>query len=635
MRRASMLRVGFLLTVLVNGLPGGGPAVAAHVTGNGVTYTSADDFAEADLINLVVRPDGTVDLDDRTHPFGFIWVAVSSKGTVVKIDTATGVIVGEYLSSPSGMSRDPSRTTVDKNGNVWVSNRAEAGAVAGRGPMGSIIHIGLEENGQCVDRNRNGRIDTSRAQNDIKSWPNTAGLDSFGGVRTAQDECIIHYTRVNSTGTRHVSVNADNDVWVSGSGERDFDLVDGATGSIVRTEVSVGCGGYGGLIDANGVIWSTTSGSLLRWDTSKPLTAGNYTCVSRSEYGLGLDLDGNVWSTQLCCSVHKYAPSGVLLGTFPQGGYAQGVVADANGDIWIAGSLYDSRVTHLRNDGTMVGNIGVGSGPTGVSVDANGKVWSTNYNARTVSRIDPALAGGVGAVDLTTVDLGGQPYNYSDMTGSVLIGAPSHGTMVLTHDSGVAGNAWDLLSWNTPSSALAPEGGSLAMEAASSQDGVEFSPFISATSGAALQVPAGRYLRLRATFDRGSDGVSPRLTDIVIGRRTTALTARTAVARIDGPEDHEVFFPDLQARLTDADLGTPLAGQAIAFFATDAIDGARAQICTATTGSDGLATCSGSLEVGIAAVRGEGYDAVYSGDGARYFGSSAHAGLVTGVATIP
>jgi glutamate-1-semialdehyde aminotransferase len=52
---------------------------------------------------------------------------------------------------------------------------------------------------------------------DIKPWPNTGGADDNGGVSTAEDECIIHYTRVNSTGTRHVSVNRDNDVWVSGT----------------------------------------------------------------------------------------------------------------------------------------------------------------------------------------------------------------------------------------------------------------------------------------------------------------------------------------------------------------------------------------------------------------------------------
>ena len=51
------------------------------------------------------------------------------------------------------MGRNPSRTTVDSDGNVWAGNRDEA-----NGGRGSVVHIGLEENGQCVDRNINGTI---------------------------------------------------------------------------------------------------------------------------------------------------------------------------------------------------------------------------------------------------------------------------------------------------------------------------------------------------------------------------------------------------------------------------------------------------------------------------------------------
>jgi len=55
---------------------------------------------------------------NRHTPFGFIWIAVSTKGTVVKIDTDTGQILGEYWTSPEGQPKDPSRTTVDANGSV-------------------------------------------------------------------------------------------------------------------------------------------------------------------------------------------------------------------------------------------------------------------------------------------------------------------------------------------------------------------------------------------------------------------------------------------------------------------------------------------------------------------------------------
>ena len=113
--------------------------------------------------------------------------------------------------------RIPSRTTVDKT--------AMSGWRTGAGS--SVVHIGLVQNGQCVDRNGNGVIDTSQGLGDIKPWPNDGGADTNGGVTTAADECLIQYVRVRSTGTRHVSVDANNDVWVSGTGSREFDLVDG------------------------------------------------------------------------------------------------------------------------------------------------------------------------------------------------------------------------------------------------------------------------------------------------------------------------------------------------------------------------------------------------------------------------
>jgi hypothetical protein len=69
-------------------------------------------------------------------------VALSGRGSVARIDTnhieadgivsladsaaGAGAVLGEYLSAPAGRSTNPSRTTVDQNGDVWVGNRDEA-----------------------------------------------------------------------------------------------------------------------------------------------------------------------------------------------------------------------------------------------------------------------------------------------------------------------------------------------------------------------------------------------------------------------------------------------------------------------------------------------------------------------------
>ncbi len=475
------------------------------------TYTTTADFNEGKRINVNSSIPDQLQLDDSVKAFNFIWVAVSTKGTIVKINTETGQVLGEYYSSPQGQPKDPSRTTVDLNGNVWLSNRAG----------NSVVHIGLVENGQCEDRNGNGIIDTSTGLGDIRAWPNTGGVDTNGGVSTAADECMLHYVRVSSSGTRHVSVTKDNDVWVSGTGNRIFNLIDGATGQIKRTEGSVGYGGYGGLIDKQGVIWSANS--LLRWDTSLPLSGSNgtnWTGYSHDSYGLCIDSQGNVWNTALYGStIRKFAPNGTLIGSYGHGySSAQGCVVDENDDVWVAHVLWGSpTVGHLKNSGAFVGNVTVPSGPTGVAVDAAGKIWSTNYDSRNVSRIDPNAgpigADGVthvGAVDFTSVNLGGNLYNYSDMTGSTLTGIPENGTWSVVFDSGLADNDWGVIGWR----ARIFGDGAIMVSAASSGDGVSFGPSVSISNGIDFDVANGRYLRITVNFHRSSTGESPILYDL-------------------------------------------------------------------------------------------------------------------------
>jgi sugar lactone lactonase YvrE len=364
-------------------------------------------------------------LSNEPQPFNFIWIAASARGTVLKVDTRipsriceeniTAYIVGKYRSGPDSAGfGDPSRTTVDSDGSVWVANRKH--------DPGSIVHIGLEQNGQCEDRNGNGKIDTSKRLNDTKSWKNESGVR---GVGTAEDECIVHYTRVNSNGTRHLSIDSDNNVWVGGFGtKRYWDLVKGGhysetkSGTILKTydPVMVGdgtaFGGYGGLHDKNGVLWS--SRPLLRWETAlnltgengdpdglgpsigPPINGTNWTGQTSPEsYGLCIDSMGNVWSTQLNGSlIDKYASDGTHLGNFTHGNeWAQGCVVDRKGYVWVAHSNNSNTVGHLRNNGSFVGNVNIATqgGPTGVAVDSEGKVWATSLNTNSVYRIDPLL----------------------------------------------------------------------------------------------------------------------------------------------------------------------------------------------------------------------------------------------------
>jgi len=521
---------------------------AAPVPGIDVTYTSDVDFDKGTLMNLNHdEAHQQLQLSTITTPFPFVNIANSGRGTLVRIDVNTGTILGEYYTAPNGMGRNPSRTTVDQFGNVWVSNRDESGTSGGTS-KGSIARVGLviggtrvnadgstNPSGQylkspfqyntCIDRNGDGLIKTSYGSGNMLAWTNAGGANTNGGVTTADDECIINYTRVVATNTRTVVIDANNDIWVGGANTA-HEKVNGITGQPVPgTQFNLGCGGYGGVLDKNGVLWSARFGTgLLRYDTKTKTGAclGN----GRGDYGLGVDPNtGEIWHTFLEGNrVAKLAPNGNLIAIYNHDAYyAQGVVIDRNSNVWIANSLYDSSVSHLKTNGTFVGKITTGSGPTGVAVDANGKVWATNYYGWTASRIDPnagSTGGGgfkVGAVD-RTVNLGSSayPYNYSDMTGYVLIGGTSpQGSWSVVQDSGVAGNKWGTITWNKESQGAVPTGAAIIVEArtSDSESGLGGTNFTAISSNQPFSL-AGRYIEARVTLKANSSGQKPVLSDL-------------------------------------------------------------------------------------------------------------------------
>jgi streptogramin lyase len=505
------------------------------------TFTLDADFDRGTLVNLNHdAPNGDqLQLNGISGEPGFIWVSVSTTGTVLKIDASTGAILGEYATAPEGEQKEPSQLAVSPDGSVWGTNYAG----------NSVVHIGIEENDQCVDRDRNGAIETSTGHRDILDWPNSDLSDGNGPVYSAQDECILHYVRVDSSDTRQVSVTANGDVWVGGTGNTVFQLIDGETGAILRTEGPVGIGGYDGLVDGSGVLWSSSQGSILRWDTSLPLSGpagGNWSRLDEVDnYGheLCVDGQGTVWSTSFGGSkILKYSPSGDHIGSYSQGSaYAQGCVVDENDHAWVAHSINGYSVGHLRNDGSYVGKVDVGNGPISVAMDAAGRIWVANHNGGTLSRIDPS--GGplgfdgvtnVGRVAFESANLGiadEEFYYYllSDIAGPASIAPPSTGTWTVIHDSGAADTPWSRVSWN----AETPADASLVVRVASSADGSTFGPETAAVNGEHLSLPPGRYLRVSVALNRATIGGSPAPSPVLKDLTVISNRAPTVVV---GPE---------------------------------------------------------------------------------------------------
>lgn len=524
------------------------PASAAHEQW---TYTLDADFDQGTLNNVVHNIPDQLQLDDTTTPFPFIWIPLTERGTIVKIDTATGEIKGTYHATSEG---DPapstSRTTVANDGSVWAGNRTE----------GTVIHIGNLEAGGCVDRNGNGTIETSTGA-DVLSWPGGSPGNS-APVAAAADECILHLVPSRGGDSRHVSVDADGNVWVGdmratqpGAAINVFRRINGATGAVMR-EVRLPCGGYGGLLDSRGILWSVDfdKAQLLRWDpTTDPSTAQ---CLDApGAYGAAADSHDNIWvSTWGPGSVHRFGPGGTHLAQYPMGHpSAQGIVVDDNDHVWITSARThgSNRISHLDNNGTLLGLVtGAGEGSSGISVDAAGKIWTSNWDSSDATRIDPTK-GAAGEFDLTVpLPAGSHPYNYSDMTGSTLIGAPNAGTWSVVHDSGIAGAQWGVIDWT----ADVPATGGLTFTVASSADGITWSDEVPVTDGSDMTVPDGRYLRISAAFTRAAGSPSPILYDVTIAVANHAPVCDPATAGPSSiwPPNHTMVPVTVQG-VTDAD----------------------------------------------------------------------------------
>jgi uncharacterized repeat protein (TIGR01451 family) len=556
-------------------LAGSSPGIGAPVPGSSVLYTLDADFDQGTLVNVnhTAPNNNQLQLNTSSGTFPFIWVALSQRCTIAKINTETGAILGEFrtISDPVGCN-ESSRTTVGIDGSVWVGHR---------GP-GGVTHVGLAELNQCVDRNGNGTIETSAAYGDVKSW---SGADS--NVANAGDECILHHVDTDAVlgsgfaDSRHMSIDANNKLWVGSFNSGGvFVRVNGTTGAIETAPKDLPCGGYGGLIDSNGVIWSA-QGLLLRWNPDAADDATNPRCISgTSLYGLAVDSNGWVWANQFGSEVRKVSPDGnTILGPFFNGSStgSQGLAVDSKGDVWISSSLScggGCTIGHLKNDGAFVGNVSTptGSGSTGIAVDAAGKIWAANRSSNTATRIDPSLGplgcGGTGCADGTThvgeVDLTVNfpategrplpyPYNYSDMTGAQLFNSTApQGTWTVVQDAGETGTAWGKVVWNVEPQGNVPAGSSLTVEAraADTEAGLGSQEYVAVTNGTAFSL-TGRFIQARVTLKPNEEGVSPVLSDLRI--------CSTAASCVGGPAKPPLSTPPADIGVTKVDSPDPVS----------------------------------------------------------------------------
>jgi streptogramin lyase len=583
---------------------GGLAFLAAPALGQqSITYTLDADFdmgvldhvnhtAVHDQLQLDVNPAGN-------QPF--VCLSLSGNGTLVRFDANTGAFFGEYSTAPDGFAKNPSRIGIDSKGNAWVGNRDESSNV-NNVPKGSVAKIGFVVGGTrsnadgspnpsgqylkgpftyntCVDRNNDGLIKTSRGLGDIRPWPNVT--DGNGGadgiVQDADDECILIYQRTDGIEIEQVNVDSHDDVWVGGYPDSPdkFDKLDGNTGAILQSFTPTSCGGFGGVLAPDGILWSTSfkEGSLMRYDTLTNTL--NPTCIPVGDpHALAIDTNGFIWVAEFDLNkVSKFAPDGTPVFVNQRCGTTAFdralAVTPADNNVWITSGqspdilpVFDS-VERLDNNGMPLKSISGGSlgvSPRGVAVDANGKVWIGNFNSANAQRIDPnGGADHLGAIDMT-VSLASalhpdpQPYNINNFTGDVDTGATQpNGTWTVIYDSGAQNTQFDTISYNSqilPGTNLTAE-----FRAANTTAALNGLPFNPVTNGAHLTNVFGQFMQVRVNFLRNDPSItaSPVLFDLTI----TTIMNTSGCAPSGSPNPGSLLvFPEFDNRVGEMTLLT-------------------------------------------------------------------------------
>lgn len=471
--------------------------------------------------------DGTLRLPlkvgDVDSTFPYIWIANSGEGTISKLDVNTGVELGRYRTGPG--NGNPSRTTVDQDGNVWVGNRNN----------NTITKVGLKEFDNCIDRNGNGVIDTSTGKDDIKSWGGYFGDGQ--GIANAQDECVLQHIALQADGVstpydiRMIAIDKDNNVFTGGHQTKSIFKVDGKTGKIINAAMTNGSF-YGGLIDKEGNVWAASRyfhggvGRVLK--VSNDLSTSEVIDAGIPVYGIALDKYGKIWVTDAYSTAFATFNPTDFLGTqkvFYQqnrGGqscYAQGLAVDDNDNIFIAGCGsavvgHYKQVVNGNNTGVeFVANYSVSSGPTGVAVDGKGNVWSSDYGNNAVSRI--TLAANPIDAKIEKFDVGYQPYNYSDMTGRTVRNITNRqGTWEAIFDGTIPDFEWKKLVW-TLKQAL-PEGTNVTAYAKAANAKVELGgkQYAEVKNNQTIAAMKGRFIKVKFQLTSSNQTATPEIKGI-------------------------------------------------------------------------------------------------------------------------
>lgn len=509
------------------------------------------EVTEDNASGVELRDDGSLVLSTERTEFSYAWIANHLFGTITKLDTRTGMQVAEYDSVLSGPDNGaappgercltvseggncPSRTAVDLRGSVYVANRAFFG-------QGTVTKIaGLEED--CIDRNGNGRIDTSRDMDADGIIERSVAGEWLG----QDDECILWTVDVGPRGgvPRAIAIAADGTVWVGLYNAMRVYQLDPDDGSVLRS-VSTGTRHftpYGAAIASDGTLWMTEAGTgrILSVDTTTGRVGTPRTAVARDgcsgSYGIAVDSRDRVWIAGFQCdSAFRYDPvrGSWLEVELPDSGATRGIAADDRGFIYVSASHEwisigvggisagdeISRLTRFRADdgsGIRIWDL-PGLAAIGVGLGPDRHVWVINQTSSTAVRLDPTT----GATRQYAT--GVSPYTYSDFTGYALrtFTAPNGYLRTVIEGCAVGPTEWEQVRWDA--STPMPTSVEVRVRAAPTVADLASTPWLGPfrTTPAELTMPPGpvppdRFLEVEVTLISGDERATPVVRSVAV-----------------------------------------------------------------------------------------------------------------------
>jgi streptogramin lyase len=324
------------------------------------------------------------------------WISSYASDAVNKISLITLKNEGVYRAGDN-----PSRTTVDSEGYVYVGNR----------DSGDVTKIAGELS-QCIETNGVPGIQTSAGE----TAPGVFNVLGPNSNLVTRDECIIWQRPVGpgNGNPKALALDSRNRLWVGLNDKKTYYVMDISNGNTILGPFNMTDTPYGAAIGPNGKLWSgSTEGSIqpinTNVETPTQTDVGAVIASPKGVYGIAVDGQNRVIVAS-GSSVQRYNPA---TGTWQTGvtAGAKGVSVDVTGRVYVCGDGANAIIEHDPGDLHETRRWNVNKNPRGCSPDFSNRIWAANHGSKNVGVIDLAT----GTVSyINTFDVN---YTYSDFLG--------------------------------------------------------------------------------------------------------------------------------------------------------------------------------------------------------------------------